>query len=412
MADDKDDRYLFDDPVPDSPRSGDRIDARQMHDMIRPGSSSPADDLIVENVDRVKAHIERRTSAAVARATLRDLANSLGISQNTALQALRAESGVSAKMQGRVREAAETLNFPTRSIAPAGEIRGTVAILTNTMRNPIISDLVRAVRIELTVTGYTAMVIPTRQRLPEVPVALDTEAVQAVKKLGVSGYIMLSDLTDIDRTLEIIDDAPVVGANVSSYMVGRADTIRIDDDLGMDLIVEHLIEQGHSDIAHVGGVGSLLAHERAKSFEAAMARHDLADTGRVEPGDFDERVGRSAASMLLRGARIPTAVVAANDPSAMGVLAALQDADWRVPEDMSVAGYGNTSLASSELTSMTSLDPNSQRVGALAAQFLEEQIGGADPGEEDIKVTPSLVVRRSTQAGPGTRRTRRHITLE
>lgn len=412
MDDANDDRYLFDDPVPDGPRAGDTIDERQMHDLTRPAASSPSDDLIVENVDRVREHISRRTNATVARATLRDLANSLGISQNTALHALRRDPVISVKMQGRVHEAAEALNFPLRSVAPAGQIGGTVAILTNTMRNPIISDLVRAVRVELTVSGYTAMVVPTRQRLPEVPVVLDVEALQAIKRLGVVGYIMLSDLTDIDQALEIIGDSPVVGANVSSYMVGRADTVRIDDDRGMDLLVEHLMEQGHSDIAHVGGVGSLLAHERARAFQGAMERHGLAETSRVEPGNFDEKVGRSAASMLLRGERIPTAITAANDPAAMGVLAALQAAGWNVPSDMAVAGHGNTTQASSELTSMTSIDPNSQRVGALAAQFLEEQIAGSDPGEEDIKVTPSLVVRRSTQAGPGPRKVRKRITLD
>jgi DNA-binding LacI/PurR family transcriptional regulator len=412
MDDDNDARYLVDDPVPDGPGAGEDVDERELHDVARPAASVPTDDLIVENVDRVREHISRRTNAPVARATLRDLANSLGISQSTALQALRGEPQVSAKMQTRVRESAEALNFPVRSIAPAGQLNGTVAILTNTMRNPIISDLVRAVRIELTVSGYAAMVVPTRQRVPEVPVVLDAEALHAIKSLGVAGYIMLSDLTDIDQALEIIGDAPVVGASVSSYMVGRADTVRIDEDRAMDLVVEHLAEQGHTDIAHVGGVGSLLAHERAKAFEAAMERRGLAETSRIEPGDFDERVGRSAASMLLRGARIPTAVVAANDPSAMGVLAALAHAGWNVPTDMAVAGYGNTTLASSELTSMTSIDPNSQRVGALAAQFLEEQIAGSDPGEEDVKVTPSLVVRRSTQAGPGARKPRKRITLD
>ena len=164
---------------------------------------------------------------------------------------------------------------------------------------------------------------------------------------------------------------------------------------------------GHREIAHVGGVGAAVARERADAFRAAMARHGLADSARVEPGDFTEQVGQTAGSMLLRGSQVPTAVTCANDVTAVGVLSAAREAGYEVPEALAVAGYGNTSLASSGVAQLTSVDPNSERLGALAAQMLVDRVSGHEGPPRDVAVAPSLVARRTTSAGPRPETTRR-----
>jgi LacI family transcriptional regulator len=129
----------------------------------------------------------------------------------------------------------------------------------------------------------------------------------------------------------------------------------------MGLLVDHLTSLGHTEIAHVGGVGSAVARERADAFRLAMERHGLADQARVEPGDFTEQVGQTAGSMLLRGSQIPTAVTCATDVTAVGVLSAAREAGFEVPSQLAVAGFGNTSLAASGIARITSIDPNSDR---------------------------------------------------
>ena len=91
---------------------------------------------------------------------------SLGISRAVALRALRGSEEVKPQMVQRVREAAARLRFPLEELSEETEHRGVVAVLVNTMRNTWISDLVRAIRIELAATGRTAVVVPTRRRLP------------------------------------------------------------------------------------------------------------------------------------------------------------------------------------------------------------------------------------------------------
>ncbi len=359
---------------------------------------------MVEDVESTAAELD---ADGASRGTLRDVANSLGISSAVALRALRGADEIKPRMVERVREAAERLHFPLEELSGETEHRGVVAVLVNTMRNTWISDLVRSIRIELAATGRTAVVVPTRRRLPEYPVAVDTDAIENLVHLGVDGFLMVSDLADMDEVLEATGNRPLVGIGCSKELVGRIDTVRIDDEVGQGLLVDHLVSLGHREIAHVGGVGAAVARERADAFRAAMARHGLADSARVEPGDFTEQVGQTAGSMLLRGSQVPTAVTCANDVTAVGVLSAAREAGYDVPEAFAVAGYGNTSLASSGVAELTSVDPNSERLGALAAQMLVDRVSGHEGTFRDVAVAPSLVARRTTAAGPRPETTRR-----
>lgn len=334
------------------------------------------------------------------RATLRDVANSLSISSAVALRALRGEDDIRPKLVQSAREAAERLGYPLADLAAENDRKGVVAVLVNTMRNTWISDLVRSIRMELAASGRAVVVVPTRRRVPEYPIAADTDAINALVNLGVDGFLTVSDLIEMDKVIETLGERPLVAIGGSKAYAGRFDTVRIDDEIGQGLLVDHLVSLGHTEIAHVGGVGSQVAKERADAFRAAMERHGLADKARVEPGDFTEQVGQTAGSMLLRGSVVPTAVTCANDVTAIGVLSAARDAGYDVPSQLAVAGYGNTSLAGSGIAELTSVDPNSNHLGAIAAQFLVERISGHEPEIRDKSIAPTLVTRRSTSAGP------------
>lgn len=353
---------------------------------------------VVEQGEEVAESIAQ--DSGPSRGTLRDVADSLGISSAVALRALRGTDGIRPRLAERVREEAERLHFPLEELAGETDHRGVVAVLVNTMRNTWISDLVRAIRIELTATGRSAVVVPTRRRVPEYPIAADTDAIESLVELGVDGFLMISDLADADRVMESVGDRPFIGIGCSKEFVGRIDTVRIDDEVGQGLLVDHLVGLGHREIAHVGGVGAAVATERAAAFRKAMERHGLGDSARIEPGDFTEQVGQTAGNMLLRGSQVPTAVTCANDVTAVGVMSAAREAGFSVPEQLAVAGYGNTSIGASGIAQLTSVDPNSDRIGALAAQFLVERVSGHEEDARDVAVAPSVVVRRSSSAGP------------
>lgn len=198
---------------------------------------------VVEQGEEVAESIAQ--DSGPSRGTLRDVADSLGISSAVALRALRGTDDIRPRLAERVREEAERLHFPLEELAGETDHRGVVAVLVNTMRNTWISDLVRAIRIELTATGRSAVVVPTRRRVPEYPIAADTDAIESLVELGVDGFLMISDLADADRVMESVGDRPFIGIGCSKEFVGRIDTVRIDDEVGQGLLVDHLVGLGH-----------------------------------------------------------------------------------------------------------------------------------------------------------------------
>jgi DNA-binding LacI/PurR family transcriptional regulator len=103
--------------------------------------------------------------------------------------------------------------------------------------------------------------------------------------------------------------------------------------------LDHLVSLGHRDIAHVDGGAIHGATDRRRSYRTLMRRQGLTQYARIYPGGNTEADGMRAAEPVVAEADPPTAVVAFNDRSAVGLMFGLQRAGIRIPEDISVIGY-------------------------------------------------------------------------
>ena len=176
----------------------------------------------------------------------------------------------------------------------------------------------------------------------------------------------------------------------------RPGGIGVDQAAGARLATEHLIALGHTRIQHLAGPeGYLEAGARRAGFLAAMVRAGLAP-GEELAGDW------SAASGFAAGARLAqetTAVVAANDQMAIGLLAALADAGRAVPGDVSVVGFDDIPEAAFVRPALTTVHQDFAVIGRRAVEALLAQL--APEGEvrdADAPIPPRLVVRGSTAA--------------
>lgn len=172
-----------------------------------------------------------------------------------------------------------------------------------------------------------------------------------------------------------------------------------DDERGALLAAEHLIGLGHRRIAHIAGYGAV-GELRRRSFEATMRRHGLADQVLVEPSDMTEEGGYRTTVRLLSRPDRPTAVFAVNDIAAIGVLSAAEELGLRVPRDLSVVGYDNTSIARLRHVWLTSVDNSSHEVGRRAAQCLLKRFEGAGGAGRVQLATPTLEIRGSSAPAP------------
>jgi DNA-binding LacI/PurR family transcriptional regulator len=129
-----------------------------------------------------------------------------------------------------------------------------------------------------------------------------------------------------------------------------------------------------------------------------MKARRLGRHARVIPGDFTEEAGTKAAQQLLAERDLPTAVFAANDVVAAGLLGGFDRVGLDVPGDISIVGYDNISIAHLAHVSLTTIDQPREEMGRLALELLLDRIENRRPSVNRL-LEPSLVV-RSTTAPP------------
>jgi DNA-binding LacI/PurR family transcriptional regulator len=164
--------------------------------------------------------------------------------------------------------------------------------------------------------------------------------------------------------------------------------------------VTHLAELGHTQIAHVAGAEHFVhARQRQAAWRDAVRAAGL-EPGPVVVGDFTYDGGRRAATALLgAGDPVPTAVVCANDLSAIGFMAQSANLGYQIPGHISVTGYDGIELGSYVRPSLTTVRTSPRALGAEAARLLLDVIEGATAESEAAVVTipaAELLLREST----------------
>jgi DNA-binding LacI/PurR family transcriptional regulator len=164
---------------------------------------------------------------------------------------------------------------------------------------------------------------------------------------------------------------------------------------GVSLAVSHLIEQGHTRIAHVSGPPGLAATVlRRTAWRETVVAAGL-EPGPVVVGDFTAAGGRRATQKLLAGDDRPTAIVYANDLMAIAGIAAAHEAGLRLPGDLSVVGHDDVDLAAHLTPALTTVSQDVPALGAESARALLALVEGSEPAAAALP-DPALVVRGST----------------
>jgi LacI family transcriptional regulator len=172
--------------------------------------------------------------------------------------------------------------------------------------------------------------------------------------------------------------------------------VSADDATGIERTVDHLVELGHRDIAHVAGpLRVSTGAVRLQAFRAAMHRHGLRDDRIVEADVYSESAGREAVLPLLGDDR-PTAIVAGNDLLALGCYDALEEVGLSCPADISIVGFNDMPFISRLQPPLTSVRVPQYELGVEAARLLLDQLSGRTMTPRVVLLPVRLVVRGST----------------
>jgi DNA-binding LacI/PurR family transcriptional regulator len=319
------------------------------------------------------------------------VAHAAGVSRALVSLVIREQPNVSEKRRRRVLDAIAELGYRPNAMARSLASRRTrvVGVVLDDLRNPFFADLAAGIEELAAEAGYQ-LLFASGGRDP----ARESNAVDALLEYRVDGIILASPrlaAADIIRT----------SAEVAMVVTGRAvrgaeaSFVVTNERSGVEQALDHLVGLGHSQVALVGAGQWTGGLQRRLCYTRGMKRRGLEQHIQLIHGDATEEAGRRAAHELLEAETLPTAIFAGNDLMAVGLLGALNQAGVGVPDEISIVGYDNISLADFAHMSLTTVDQPRLEIGRAALELLLERIGGSD-ARTTRRIEPTLVVRSTT----------------
>lgn len=321
-------------------------------------------------------------------ATIRDVAAAAGVSTATVSKFVNGTQRFSPAVEARISSVIAELGYRSNPMAQSMITGRTKAIGLSVLdiTNPHFTSVVKGANRVAQEHGYTVLLVDTEETQGR-----ERQLLEALSR-RVDGMIVYSRTPEEEMDWLLALDRPAV-------YFGRPDHLKVpavssDDQLGAFMVTRHLLTQGHKRVAYLSFASSRRDIERMAGVREALAAQGLELTV-FEVDAPTAAAGEKVCSAILLGRQPPDALVCFNDLTALGFLKAAQVLGFRVPEDISVVGFDNIQFGSFATPALTSVDLQSERMGAVAMQKLLASIDGQEV-EPLTVIDAQLVLRAST----------------
>lgn len=312
----------------------------------------------------------------MANVSMRQVAQRAGISTATVSRVLNGSTPVSELVQARVRQAVEELGYLPSAAAKSLRLRrsGMLGLVLPSLRNPFFPELIESVTTVAAASGYGILIAVSENPTDEVLRMVRSSTVDGIVVVGAtSGHDAMDTGKEINVPIVAFDRAP---AQLPTTVYS------VDNELGAAEVTRHLIAKGHRRIAHISGpLGLGVSEQRLAGFYLALAEAKVAGESELQiAGDFTEESGYLGALQLLALAQPPTAIFAANDMMAIGVLSALRESRNKSDRTVAVAGFDGLAISQYVSPRLTTYRQPISQLALLCIQQLLLAVDAKDPG--------------------------------
>lgn len=328
---------------------------------------------------------------------IRQVAEYAGVSVGTVSNVLNRPEVVTPETRRRVQAAIRKLNFVRNDSARqlrAGHSR-TLGLVVLDISNPFFTDVARGVEETANREGLAVIVCNSDEDADKEAAHLDLLA-----EMRVQG-VLINPIEESGGRIKALRErgTPVVLFDRQAESPHEC-SVAVNDVLGGQQAVTHLIDRGHRTISYVGGPFTLRqVRERHEGAVAAVeAASDPVQLDVMTIPALNVTTGRAAGDQIAAtpAADRATAVFCANDLVALGVLQALTWAGLRVPRDVAVVGYDDIDFAAAAAVPLSSVRQPRQQLGRTGAEQLLDETSNPDHLHRQVVFEPELIVRDSS----------------
>ncbi|GAB3715968.1 LacI family DNA-binding transcriptional regulator [Nocardiopsis oceani] len=328
--------------------------------------------------------------------SMADVARLAGISHQTVSRVLNGHPNVRERTRLRVRAAIEELgyrpNWAARALATGKSQHIGVVAQNSTLFGP--TSLLAAFELAAAAHGFVVSV----RRVRVLDRGSIAQAVEHHREQRVAGIVVMAPTAAAGEALaEVPTDIPLV--TVDGDPERSSPLVTVDQEAGARLATRHLLDAGHATVWHVAGPADWFdAAGRIGGWQQALETAG-AEVPPVSPADWSAASGYRAGLLLARMSEV-TAVFAANDHLALGILRAMSEQGRSVPGEVSVVGFDDVPEAPYYIPPLTTVRPDFDNVATEALNLLMDRIAEPRDGASRRTITPTLVERSSVAAPP------------
>ncbi|GAB6928196.1 LacI family DNA-binding transcriptional regulator [Paenibacillus sp. JCM 10914] len=330
----------------------------------------------------------------MGKVTIKDVAREAGVSISTVSNALNDVDVLNPETKMHVLKVAERLNYVPNlngKLLKSGKTK-MLGFFTTSVSGPYFYTLVESMARECDRLGYGLNVFVTK----------DKQVIMSNILGGrVDGVIIYEELKIDEKDIAAMEKDKVkavfLDREVQNETMG---SIIFDSYVAAYEATKYLISLGHKNIAYISGVDSMYdSVQRKEGYLAALSEYQLPiDPDYILQGYFEEEASYNAVKSLLyqHPGKVPSAILAGNDLSAIGSIRALKSQGYEVPQDISVVGFDDIDIAQYFTPPLTTVRNQIARQGILVVNHLVRMIQKKEQGKVQ-KLASELVVRGSSQ---------------